>query len=52
MLPLKHSLAIAVFALLIGQVQSWGNPNSLVASKGLKVLTVGVIGGDQDNSES
>jgi hypothetical protein len=50
MLSSKRDLVVVALSLLIGHAQSLGNPNSMVAPKGLKVLTVAVIGGDQTNS--
>jgi hypothetical protein len=52
MLSVKRTLAVATLCLLIGrsQAQAAAQVTPIVAPKGAKVLTVGVIGGDGSNS--
>jgi hypothetical protein len=50
MFSIKYSLVVAALPFLIGQTQAAANVTSIVAPKGAKVLTVGVIGGDDSES--
>jgi bifunctional ADP-heptose synthase (sugar kinase/adenylyltransferase) len=54
MLSIKRSFVVAALSLLIGQTQAQGaaNVTPILAPKGAKVLTVGVIGGDNSDSAS
>ncbi len=51
MVSARHSFVVVVLSFLIKQAQSWGTGNSILAPKGAKVLTVGVIGGNQNYSK-
>jgi len=50
MLSVKQSLVVAALFLLIGQTKAAVNVTPIVAPRGAKVLTVGVIGGDYSDS--
>jgi hypothetical protein len=50
MLSLKLKLVVASLSLLIGHTQAAANLTPILAPKGAKVLTVGVIGGDHCDS--
>lgn len=50
MLSVKQSIVVAALFLLIGQTKAVANVTPIVAPRGAKVLTVGVIGGDYSDS--